>query len=188
MYSICRRGLTPPHRVKSISMATFTTDEVEFIQNRGNDYCLRTWLGLYEGAMSKNATRDEQQVHCHMVDTYEKRRHYLEPQTNNLMNGSILSRPSSRPVDSPKSHQQTNNNSSTKNTSITMARPVVSNVNQQANFVANFESADIFNATNINSVSSKNSRGHSGSNNNFSVQMSFANFDNNPAFSDNSKH
>jgi len=30
------RGLNPPHRVKSISMASFTADEIEFIKSRGN--------------------------------------------------------------------------------------------------------------------------------------------------------
>lgn len=32
-----RRGLTPPHRVKSISMATFSTEEIDFIKSRGNE-------------------------------------------------------------------------------------------------------------------------------------------------------
>ena len=32
-----RRGLNPPHRVKSISMTTFTEPEVLFLQARGNE-------------------------------------------------------------------------------------------------------------------------------------------------------
>lgn len=32
-----RRGLTPPHRVKSVSMATFSTEEIDFIKSRGNE-------------------------------------------------------------------------------------------------------------------------------------------------------
>ena len=32
-----RRGLTPPHRVKSISMASFTHDEIELLKTRGNE-------------------------------------------------------------------------------------------------------------------------------------------------------
>jgi len=32
-----RRGLTPPHSVKSISMASFSPEEVELIKSRGND-------------------------------------------------------------------------------------------------------------------------------------------------------
>uniref|UniRef100_A0A1E1WMG4 Arf-GAP domain-containing protein n=2 Tax=Pectinophora gossypiella TaxID=13191 RepID=A0A1E1WMG4_PECGO len=70
------RGLTPPHRVKSISMATFTPEEIELIRQRGNDYCRRVWLGLYEGE-SVNFT-DEQSVRDFMSDKYEKKRYYLE--------------------------------------------------------------------------------------------------------------
>jgi hypothetical protein len=32
-----RRGLNPPHRVKSISMATFTSEEIDFVRCRGNE-------------------------------------------------------------------------------------------------------------------------------------------------------
>lgn len=32
-----RRGLNPPHRVKSISMTTFTQQEIEFLQKHGNE-------------------------------------------------------------------------------------------------------------------------------------------------------
>ena len=32
-----RRGLNPPHRVKSISMTSFTPEEMEFLKSRGND-------------------------------------------------------------------------------------------------------------------------------------------------------
>merc|ERR1712111_310839 len=38
------RGITPPHRIKSISMSTFTADEVEFMRGRGNVYCAKVWL------------------------------------------------------------------------------------------------------------------------------------------------
>lgn len=81
-----RRGLTPPHRVKSISMATFTPEEIDFIKTRGNDYCRRVWLGLYEGE-SVNFT-DEQSVKDFMSDKYEKKRYYLEPQSSTISNGS----------------------------------------------------------------------------------------------------
>ncbi|CAK1602822.1 unnamed protein product [Parnassius mnemosyne] len=75
------RGLTPPHRVKSISMATFTPEEIEFIKARGNDYCRRVWLGLYDGE-SVNFT-DEQSVKDFMSDKYEKKRFYLESSLSN---------------------------------------------------------------------------------------------------------
>ncbi|OWR52434.1 drongo protein isoform 2 [Danaus plexippus plexippus] len=82
------RGLTPPHRVKSISMATFTPEEIEFIKVRGNDYCRRLWLGLYEGE-SVNFT-DEQRVKDFMSDKYEKKRYYLESSVNDtaMTNGN----------------------------------------------------------------------------------------------------
>ncbi|XP_023947348.1 arf-GAP domain and FG repeat-containing protein 1 [Bicyclus anynana] len=76
------RGLTPPHRVKSISMATFTPEEIEFIKVRGNDYCRRVWLGLYEGE-SVNFT-DEQSVKDFMSDKYEKKRYYLDSPLNSV--------------------------------------------------------------------------------------------------------
>lgn len=85
-----RRGLTPPHRVKSISMATFTPEEIEFIKARGNDYCRRVWLGLYEGE-SVNFT-DEQSVKDFMSDKYEKKRYYLDSAANSNppVNGSSI--------------------------------------------------------------------------------------------------
>lgn len=91
-----RRGLTPPHRVKSISMATFTPDEIEFIKARGNDYCRRVWLGLYEGE-SVNFT-DEQSVRDFMSDKYEKKRYYLEqlPIPVSQTNGSSSTRNKSK--------------------------------------------------------------------------------------------
>ncbi|KAI5634535.1 putative GTPase activating protein for arf domain-containing protein [Phthorimaea operculella] len=93
------RGLTPPHRVKSISMATFTPEEIEFIRARGNDYCRRVWLGLYEGE-SVNFT-DEQSVRDFMSDKYEKKRYYLESaaSTNAVVtngNSSLKSKPKSK--------------------------------------------------------------------------------------------
>ena len=35
-----RRGLNPPHRVKSISMTTFTQHEMEFLQKHTNEVCV----------------------------------------------------------------------------------------------------------------------------------------------------
>ncbi|CAH2104404.1 unnamed protein product [Euphydryas editha] len=83
------RGLTPPHRVKSISMATFTPEEIEFIKVRGNDYCRRVWLGLYEGE-SVNFT-DEQSIKDFMSDKYEKKRYYLESSLNTTLTNGVPS-------------------------------------------------------------------------------------------------
>lgn len=65
----CRRGLTPPHRVKSISMATFTPDEIEFVRSHGNDECSKTWLGLWD---TKRIIKQEHREF--MVDKYERKR------------------------------------------------------------------------------------------------------------------
>lgn len=68
------RGLTPPHRVKSISMATFTQEEIDFVRQNGNDTCSRTWLGLWD---PKRAIKQEHRDF--MIDKYERKRYYLEP-------------------------------------------------------------------------------------------------------------
>jgi hypothetical protein len=36
-----RRGINPPHRIKSISMSTFTAEEVDSLRMRGNAWCAR---------------------------------------------------------------------------------------------------------------------------------------------------
>lgn len=72
------RGLNPPHRVKSISMATFGADEIDFLRQRGNVFCRRVWLGLYDGSRQDGA-RDEQQMKDFLALKYEKRRWYVEP-------------------------------------------------------------------------------------------------------------
>lgn len=64
-----RRGLTPPHRVKSISMATFSTDEIEFIKSHGNELCAKTWLGLWDP--KRVHTQNQREL---MIDKYERKR------------------------------------------------------------------------------------------------------------------
>ncbi|XP_023170546.1 arf-GAP domain and FG repeat-containing protein 1 isoform X3 [Drosophila hydei] len=69
------RGLTPPHRVKSISMATFTQDELDFLKAHGNELCAKTWLGLWDPKRAA-AQQDQREL---MIDKYERKRYYLEP-------------------------------------------------------------------------------------------------------------
>ncbi|XP_070132764.1 uncharacterized protein drongo isoform X1 [Drosophila bipectinata] len=69
------RGLTPPHRVKSISMATFTQDEIDFLRTHGNELCAKTWLGLWD---PKRAVHQQEHREL-MIDKYERKRYYLEP-------------------------------------------------------------------------------------------------------------
>lgn len=68
-FFLFRRGLTPPHRVKSISMATFSSDEIDFIRAHGNESCAKTWLGLWD---PKRVHKQEQRDL--IVDKYEKKR------------------------------------------------------------------------------------------------------------------
>lgn len=234
-------------------MATFTSEEVELVQNRGNDYCRRMWLGLYEGAPLTEG-RDEQQIHDLMVDKYEKRRYYIDQPVsskNNVGPGSNISSSSvnSNVNNSNHSHNirangglttfgvtsssTTSSNSGTakissayndintssrhqsplrlangsvdsignnrmKTNGITISRPVVpasmthNNTIKSADFVANFDSADIFNAANNNNTNSNNNM-HNGVISNgvhttqHQQQPSFANFDNNPVFTNTSK-
>ncbi|XP_068141582.1 alpha-protein kinase 1 isoform X1 [Drosophila tropicalis] len=70
------RGLTPPHRVKSISMATFTQDEIDFLKSHGNELCAKTWLGLWDPKRASQQQQDQREL---IIDKYERKRYYLEP-------------------------------------------------------------------------------------------------------------
>ncbi|XP_059390133.1 arf-GAP domain and FG repeat-containing protein 1-like isoform X2 [Carassius carassius] len=75
------RGLNPPHRVKSISMTTFTQQEIEFLQKHGNEACKPIWLGLYEERnLAIPDFRDPQKVKEFLQDKYEKKRWYVPPE------------------------------------------------------------------------------------------------------------
>lgn len=92
---IYRRGLTPPHRVKSISMASFTPEEIEFLKSRGNEviilkevvsleiqlislrflqYCRLVWMGHYNLSNLPGETKEEQRFKDHLVAKYERKR------------------------------------------------------------------------------------------------------------------
>lgn len=75
------RGLNPPHRVKSISMTTFTEPEVLFLQSRGNEVCRKIWLGLFDARTSLVPdSRDPQKVKEFLQEKYEKKRWYVPPE------------------------------------------------------------------------------------------------------------
>ncbi|KAG1952214.1 arf-GAP domain and FG repeat-containing protein 1a isoform X2 [Pimephales promelas] len=75
------RGLNPPHRVKSISMTTFTLQEIEFLQKHGNEACKPIWLGLYDDRnMAIPDFREPQKVKEFLQDKYEKKRWYVPPE------------------------------------------------------------------------------------------------------------
>ncbi|XP_069776252.1 arf-GAP domain and FG repeat-containing protein 1-like isoform X4 [Narcine bancroftii] len=74
------RGLNPPHRVKSISMTTFTEQEIEFLQAHGNEACRQIWLGLFDSRSSVIPDyRDPQKIKEFLQDKYEKKRWYVPP-------------------------------------------------------------------------------------------------------------
>ncbi|ELT97325.1 hypothetical protein CAPTEDRAFT_225407 [Capitella teleta] len=74
------RGLNPPHRVKSISMTSFTPEEMDFLRLRGNELCRQVWLGLYDNrSHSEPDSKDENKVKDFMCQKYEKKRWYVAP-------------------------------------------------------------------------------------------------------------
>uniref|UniRef100_A0A8C8EIG6 Arf-GAP domain-containing protein n=1 Tax=Oncorhynchus tshawytscha TaxID=74940 RepID=A0A8C8EIG6_ONCTS len=77
------RGLNPPHRVKSISMTTFSQQEVEFLQNHGNEVGRRTWLCAFdpktEGCFD---TRDSQKLKEFLQDKYQKKKWHFSKNKN----------------------------------------------------------------------------------------------------------
>ncbi|XP_054851132.1 arf-GAP domain and FG repeat-containing protein 2 [Eublepharis macularius] len=75
------RGLNPPHRVKSISMTTFTESEVQFLQSRGNQACRKIWLGSFDSRTSLLPdSQDPQKVKEFLQEKYEKKRWYIMPE------------------------------------------------------------------------------------------------------------
>ncbi|XP_078790416.1 arf-GAP domain and FG repeat-containing protein 1b isoform X4 [Oryzias latipes] len=74
------RGLNPPHRVKSISMTTFTQQEIEFLQKHSNEVCKQIWLGLYDDrTLVVPDFREPQKVKEFLQEKYEKKRWYVPP-------------------------------------------------------------------------------------------------------------
>ncbi|XP_072157462.1 uncharacterized protein drongo isoform X4 [Bemisia tabaci] len=185
------RGLTPPHRVKSISMAAFTPEEMEFIKSRGNDYCRKVWLGLHS---TDQPTKDELQIKDFMISKYEKKRYYVDPSValsisgfDVKSNGSSSRYPPPRTVSSSPVISGTitaplttpSNTLQLRTTKITSSpvtnHPFIPN-DDKSFYASNFRSAlapqDPFNSL-------ANMAGDSVS----SSEASFANFDKNPIFS-----
>ncbi|KAL4631451.1 arf-GAP domain and FG repeat-containing protein 2-like isoform X1 [Arapaima gigas] len=77
------RGLNPPHRVKSISMTTFTQQEVEFLQNHGNEVGKKMWLCAFDpktdGCFD---ARDAQRLKEFLQDKYEKKKWHFSKNKN----------------------------------------------------------------------------------------------------------
>lgn len=167
------RGLTPPHRVKSISMATFTQEEIDFIKERGNEYCRRIWLGLMNQNSSQTLDlKDEQKMKDLMSAKYELKRYYLDPSMAN-QNSNKKSQLFNQIIIPRVPHSGTSTLSS-------VSAPKTNNVesvnfnNFSTDFVADFSKVpDPFIATTMptNKLSQP-----------IVPQPFFANFDNNPIF------
>uniref|UniRef100_A0A1A7XYA2 Zgc:114045 n=1 Tax=Iconisemion striatum TaxID=60296 RepID=A0A1A7XYA2_9TELE len=77
------RGLNPPHRVKSISMTTFSQQEVEFLQNHGNEVGRRTWLCVFDlKADGFPDLKDSQKFKEFLQDKYEKKKWHFSKSKN----------------------------------------------------------------------------------------------------------
>ncbi|XP_041621781.1 arf-GAP domain and FG repeat-containing protein 1 isoform X4 [Vulpes lagopus] len=109
MRNMSGRGLNPPHRVKSISMTTFTQQEIEFLQKHGNEVCKQIWLGLFDDRSSAIPDfRDPQKVKEFLQEKYEKKRWYVPPEQAKVVasvhasiSGSSASSTSSTPEVKP---------------------------------------------------------------------------------------
>nr|XP_012136360.1 PREDICTED: arf-GAP domain and FG repeat-containing protein 1 isoform X3 [Megachile rotundata] len=146
------RGLTPPHRVKSISMATFTQEEIDFIKERD--------------------TKDEQKMKDLMSAKYELKRYYLDPSMAN-QNSNQKSQSSNQTNIPRVPHSGTSTLSSITTQKINNSESVNSN-NFSTDFVADFSKVpDPFITTTMptNKLSQP-----------IVPQPFFANFDNNPVF------
>ncbi|XP_074518301.1 arf-GAP domain and FG repeat-containing protein 2 isoform X1 [Halichoeres trimaculatus] len=77
------RGLNPPHRVKSISMTTFSQQEVEFLQNHGNEVGRRTWLCVFDPKTDGCSNmKDSQKFKEFLQDKYEKKKWHFSKSKN----------------------------------------------------------------------------------------------------------
>ena len=52
----CRRGLNPPHRVKSISMTTFSDAEIKQLKEGGNEVSLPSQTNMYLSLPAQHST------------------------------------------------------------------------------------------------------------------------------------
>ena len=94
-------GINPPHRIKSISMSSFSSDEVEMLRSRGNAWCAAVWLGNYNKNSNPVDLKDNEKIKEFIVAKvkllmfrvlwfvifscqYEKKRYYVDPAQANL--------------------------------------------------------------------------------------------------------
>lgn len=72
----------PPHHVKSILVASFTTKEVGFLN--GNDLCNKVWLHAFDNIATLDI-REEAKFRDFLAHKYERKRLYL-PASDDMHN------------------------------------------------------------------------------------------------------
>ncbi|KAL2097947.1 hypothetical protein ACEWY4_007154 [Coilia grayii] len=125
------RGLNPPHRVKSISMTTFTQQEIDFLQKHSNEVCKHIWLGLYDDRSSAVPDfREPQKVKEFLQEKYEKKRWYVPPEQAKVIasvqasiSGSSASSTSSTPEVQPLKTLHLSKTPSTQSPVISRSQP-----------------------------------------------------------------
>ena len=76
---LCRRGINPPHRVKSITMTSFSVDEMARLEEGGNEKVNDKWLAKWnERTDMEPDAGDDQKMKYFMVEKYERKRWYDE--------------------------------------------------------------------------------------------------------------
>jgi hypothetical protein len=78
------RGINPPHRIKSISMSTFSNEEVEMMRSKGNAWCAAVWCGSYNKANNPIDFKDDEKIKEFIIAKYEKKRYYVDPSQANF--------------------------------------------------------------------------------------------------------
>ena len=94
-------GINPPHRIKSISMSTFSNEEVEMMRSKGegrlccdsvsdivipagNAWCAAVWCGSYNKANNPVNLKDDEKIKEFIISKYEKKRYYVDPSQANF--------------------------------------------------------------------------------------------------------
>ena len=56
-------------------MSSFTSEEVAFLKSRGNIWCGKVWMGLYDKNRSGALEAiDDESLKSHIIQKYEKKR------------------------------------------------------------------------------------------------------------------
>ncbi|KAG8189729.1 hypothetical protein JTE90_019677 [Oedothorax gibbosus] len=72
------RGLNPPHRVKSLTVCSFTEVEMDRLKSRGNEYCTHIWLGRYDSKSDSDLLSPDNRKEF-MIQKYEEKKFYVDP-------------------------------------------------------------------------------------------------------------